>query len=323
MKTISHIILTSVLMIMIGCQKSPTDSKESSDDWLIEAIMSADKTEISISQLPSESQYVINEDYDDYTDVDAGFASGLGYEVTMGGSGDKMGRYSDLYFNMEGRRLNGKRHGWGKDKWDRDDKDSWKCFKLALPVSFTMPDGSTVTVESDDEQGWAGMKAWYEANPDSKVRPAMQYPVDVSLDDNTTITVNSDEDMKGLYRRCGGRKDDDVDACFWLVYPITFIMPDGSAITVDDKEDWEAVKNWYEENSDSEDRPSLQYPVDIKYRDGSIVTISNEEAMTTAKEDCGESSESDNMTQEVCEERGGTWTEASDRDGEYYCNMGG
>mgnify|MGYP001185676615 FL=1 len=291
MKSLSHILLASFLMIIVGCQKSPVASKESSDDWLIEAIMSADKSEVSISQLPSESQNVIDQDYNDYMDVNAGFASGLGYQVTMGGAGDKFGPYSDLYFNLEGRRLNGKKHGWNKDRWNRDDKDSWKCFKLVLPVSFTMPDGSTITVENDDEQGWAGIKAWYQANPDTKVRPAMQYPVDVSLDDNTTISINSDEEMKRIYKRCGGRKDDDMDACFWLVYPITFIMPDGSAITVNEREGWEAVKAWYEENSDSEQRPSLQYPVDVKYRDGSIVTISDEEAMTAAKEDCEESND--------------------------------
>ncbi len=68
-------------------------------------------------------------------------------------------------------------------------------------------------------------------------------------------------------------------------------MPDGSAITVNEREGWEAVKAWYEENSDSEQRPSLQYPVDVKYRDGSIVTISDEEAMTAAKEDCEESND--------------------------------
>ena len=32
-----------------------------------------------------------------------------------------------------------------------------------------------------------------------------------------------------------------------------------------------------------------------------------------------ETSES-NMTQEDCEESGGTWTEAEDRDGAYYCH---
>ena len=28
-----------------------------------------------------------------------------------------------------------------------------------------------------------------------------------------------------------------------------------------------------------------------------------------------------NMTQEDCEERGGTWTEAENRDGAYYCHF--
>ena len=37
-------------------------------------------------------------------------------------------------------------------------------------------------------------------------------------------------------------------------------------------------------------------------------------------EERNETSES-NMTQEDCEERGGTWTEAENRDGAYYCHF--
>ena len=35
-----------------------------------------------------------------------------------------------------------------------------------------------------------------------------------------------------------------------------------------------------------------------------------------------ETSTESEMTQDDCEEKGGTWTEAQDRDGEYYCDTG-
>ena len=47
---------------------------------------------------------------------------------------------------------------------DREDLEV-ECFGLIYPVSFTMPDGSTITVETDDEEGWNELKDWYDDNP--------------------------------------------------------------------------------------------------------------------------------------------------------------
>ena len=41
------------------------------------------------------------------------------------------------------------------DSWERDDKEDWQCFDLIFPITFEMPDGSTITVEIDDEEGLA------------------------------------------------------------------------------------------------------------------------------------------------------------------------
>jgi len=83
---------------------------------------------------------------------------------------------------------------------DRDDKDRGRKpgFEFVYPVTYIMPDGSTVTGNDEKEVGLA-MKAWYEANPDSRERPALQYPVDVILKDGTTVTVNNDEEMQRIY----------------------------------------------------------------------------------------------------------------------------
>ena len=110
----------------------------------------------------------------------------------------------------------------------------------------------------------------------------------------TIADMNVDEtDFRRIYFNLEGRKlehkrDEEREdrQCFDLVYPVTFILPDGSSITVTDREDWEELKDWYEENPDSEERPTLQYPVDIIYEDGITVTINNEDEMDAIKENC-------------------------------------
>ena len=288
MKITFHILLTMGLLMIIGCQTGLTKSEGISDAELIQAIIDADKTEISMEQLPGQSRTVMEQDYYDYMGFAAKKATGLGYEVDLAGVGHRFGDRNEVYFNLEGRRLDPNDYGRDKDGWDRDgdDKKDWKCFNLVFPVTFDMTDGSTITVTSNDEDGWTEIKAWYEANPDSEEKPALQYPVDIVYEkDETTVTINNDDEMRGAYRHCGGRDDRDR-ACFALVYPVTFIMPDGSTITVADREDWAELKAWYEANPDSEERPTLQYPVDITYRDGTTQTINNDEEMRIAKEDC-------------------------------------
>ena len=297
MKTISHVLIPAFLFLMIGCENSPTGSAGMSDAELIDAIRSASKVDIPMNDMPSQSQSIIEND-NEYDALGAKKASGLGYEVDLAGRGHKSGDRNEVYFNLEGRKLDPYDYGRDKDGWDGDgdDKKDWKCFDLVLPVTFDMPDGSTITVTSDDEEGWAEIKAWYEANPDVEEKPALQYPVNIVYEDDdeeneTTVTINNDDEMRGAYRRCGDRDDDKDRACFALVYPVTFIMPDGSTITVADREDWAELKAWYETNPDAEERPTLQYPVDITYRDGTTQTINNDEEMRIAKEDCRDEDE--------------------------------
>ena len=288
-----HIFIIVVLMMMVGCQKAPTGSVGMSDAELIQLIIDANKVDVPMDEMPSESQTVIEEDYNDYMGMAAKKAAGLGYEVDLAGVGRRYGDRNEVYFNLEGRKLDpndwGRKGGdWDKDGWDRDDdKEDWKCFDLVFPITFDMPDGSTITVTSDDEDGWAEIKAWYETNPDAEEKPALQYPVEIIYEDET-ITINDDDEMRAAYRRCGDRDDDKDKECFELVFPVTYIMPDGSTITVtsDGEDGWAELRAWYEANPDAEEEPTLQYPVDILYADGTTQTINNDEEMRAAEEEC-------------------------------------
>ena len=271
----SLIILS--LLIFVGCENSMTKSDKMFDDQLMQDIIDAEKIDINMTDLPSLSRTVIDQDYNDYIEIVAKMASGLGYQVSMDGKGCKTGFHNEVYFNLEGRKL--------KSKRDRGDKDGFKCFELVLPATFVMPDGSSITVE--DENSYMAVRDWYANNSDSKEKPTLQYPVNIIYRDGDTQTINNDEEMGNTKADCRKWDDDKKDwGCFRLVYPITFIMQDGSAISMIDKEDWMELKSWYEENPDIEEKPALQYPVNIIYRDGDTKTINNDEEMASAKEDC-------------------------------------
>jgi len=290
MKYTIQILLTAFLIMMTGCQNTGTEPVGLSDIELIQAIIDADKISVGMDELPSNSKTIVEEDYNEYDGIDTKKAYGLGYEVSMDGKGHKMGHRCEVYFNLEGRKLDPNVKRGDKSDWDRDDdKGDWKCFDLVLPVTYVMPDGSTITVSSDDEDDWVQLKSWYDANPNSEEKPTLQYPVDIlfeTRDGSITVTVTNDEEMRNAYLRCGGR-DDDNRECFELVLPVSFVMPDGSTITVENDSGWVDLRSWYETNPDTEGRPELQYPVDILF-DDETVTINNAEEMNMVKRECWE-----------------------------------
>ena len=288
------IFVLPLLLMIAGCDLGVKQEYETSDAELIQMIIDSDKVDIDISELPEQSQTYLSND-GEYDELGSRYASQLGYEVERIGKGSKSGRRGDVYFNVEGRKLNpndwGKRgRGFGVGK-----KEDWECFTLEFPVSFNMPDGSLVTVEADDEESWAEIKTWYETNQDSEERPTMQFPI-VILFDEESLVIEDQAEMRSAYQECYPKRDgewsrDGDETCFYLVFPVTYVMPDGSTISVtsDDEDGWSDLKDWYEENEYSEDKPELQYPVDIivETEEGtSTVTINNEEEMTVAKREC-------------------------------------
>ena len=203
MKSISILLIPLFLFLMIGCENNVTNPAGMSDAELIQAIISANKVDISITELPDQSQTIVENDYNDYDGLGAKKASGLGYEVELAGRGHRFGDRNEVYFNLKGKKLDPDDYGRDKDDWYRDHKDGWKCFDLVLPITFVMPDGSSITI--DDEEDWVDLRGWYEANPESEEEPALQYPVDIiyETDEGTmTVTINNDEEMDAAEEEC-------------------------------------------------------------------------------------------------------------------------
>ncbi len=111
-----------------------------------------------------------------------------------------------------------------KKDFDKDyskdhDKDDDTCFDMVYPVTYTMPDGSTLTF-NDEASFWDGIKAYYEAN-DTDQKPQLQYPVDIDWEDGTTQSVDNEEEMTLAKENCDS---DEVILCDW----------DGSLVTNND-----------------------------------------------------------------------------------------
>ena len=281
--------LAIVMLAFTSCSKNDSKINDGNNDAdLIAAIQKAtNKQNISVGELPAPSITVLNEDYsDNYIEV-AKLAPELGYEVDMRcEKGPRVGEQRQAYFDLRGRELRADRDGKGDGKGDKgDDKGDGKknCFKLVLPVTFTMPDGSEITIE--EREDFLLIRAWYEEHPDVKEKPELQYPVDIEYRDGKVVTINNNEEMIEAKKECND-KVWHKRRCFELVYPVTFIMPDGSEIVLNSKEDRILIRQWYEAHPDVAEKPELQFPVDIKYKDGTVKTINNKEEMMEAKKGC-------------------------------------
>ena len=86
-----------------------------------------------------------------------------------------------------------------KDCYGKDDKKE-DCFDLAYPLDYTMPYGSVITM--NDEKDWDAIKAWYEANPNSKEKFSLVYPVGVVLKDGSSKTIGNEDEMIILKKKC-------------------------------------------------------------------------------------------------------------------------
>ena len=181
-----------------------------------------------------------------------------------------------------------------KSEINDDDKDGKKdekdCFEFVYPISYTMPDGSTISGD-DEEALWGAIKEWYETH-DSEEKPTLNYPIEIIFPDNDGVfEIDSEEEMKEATEGCKDDWDDkdwdkDEKDCFEFVFPISVTMPDGSTITGDnDEEVFGAIEEWYKIH-DSQQEAVLNYPVQIVFPDNDMpVTINNDEELEDA-EDC-------------------------------------
>ena len=145
-----------------------------------------------------------------------------------------------------------------KDCWEEwKEGEKKECFKLVYPIIYELPDGSMITVQSDDEEGWQEIKNLNVTEDDL----ILQYPVDITIsteEGDITQTINSEEEMRSAKSRCiedwfgeDGMGEDKTQECFSMVFPITYLMPDNSSLTInnDEESEWINLRTWYEQNA--------------------------------------------------------------------------
>jgi hypothetical protein len=294
MKIKSFILLSTLFLFLISCQ-SNLEPVGLSDGEIVLMIQESDKLEIPLDQIPQSSINTIHSEYDTYIDISTKKAIGVGYQVELAGLGHFSGYKNDVYFSEDGRELNP--NDWGRKRRgfirDIDRKNNnWGCFEMIYPVSFDMPDGSVLSILSDDEEGWSSIKIWYESNPVSEIKPEIRFPL-VLFFEEESITVNDKDELKDVYLECRydkmkERNEIHRQKCFDLVYPIFFIMPDGSSLVINNDENgWGDLKTWYQDNAGfNEEKPEFQYPVDVVIQDDQILIINSEAEMIELKNEC-------------------------------------
>lgn len=102
-----------------------------------------------------------------------------------------------------------------KDIFDKEyKKDSGKvdCIKLIYPITYTMPDGTTISGEEKAIE--TEMKAWYLANPTSEEKPALNYPVDyIDLKTEETEAATNDDELIFAKKNC--YEGEEMEVCTW------------------------------------------------------------------------------------------------------------
>ena len=313
MKKIDTLILPITFLFLIaGCAKD--EPKGISDAELVQAIIDAEgKVEVTMAELPTAARGTMEENYlNDYLHLYSMKASMLGYEVSIAGRPGNSGKRGEVYFDIDGRKLDPEDYGddykyWygERDGFDRDnfgEKRNWNCFDIVYPITIMLPNGSSYLIDSEEDSDLETIKSYYEENEGADERPSIIFPVNIIDHEGETKAINSEEEMEDAYMHCSGR-DRDKRECFGLVFPVTYIMPDGSSYEIadEDVESWAELKAWYDANPEAEERPELQYPVDIMYEsEDRTVTISNEEEMLAAKEECREMWGADEEEYEEC-----------------------
>jgi len=162
-------------------------SKFSDDDQLINAISESNNKEIIYSEkLPVISRSILENDYSTMEISTVLEDPDLGFEINMNDIIEtKFSFKNKTFFAKDGRELISKKYKKNK-------------FKFVFPISFIMPDNSTITVINNKVLK-SKLKAWHYANPNSREKGKIVFPVQLAFGDKI-VKINSEEEMKALHQ---------------------------------------------------------------------------------------------------------------------------
>ena len=185
------------------------------------------------------------------------------------------------------------------DRGDDDDRDDTdrdnSCFEFVYPISFTMPDGTTISGTARELT--AQIADWYENNPRSDREPEHVFPVSIVwIQSDEEFVVENLETLEAAYERCenldedddGGR--DEMEDCVEFVYPLSVEMPDGTILSGNQETLRSNIAEWLEAHPDARQTWSLVFPLDIiiPTRDA-VITVQSEAELDRYNSLCNDS----------------------------------
>ena len=172
-----------------------------------------------------------------------------------------------------------------EDEMDLDLEDL-DCFEFSYPLTLQMPDGTEVTIDSDEEFEEVASD-WFDENPDCVAYPTFVFPITVIIDDEEE-TINNEEELCELIEDCWEDESwDDFEDCFTFEFPLNVLMPGGDISVANNIDELEQIyEDFYDAHEDCDDEPEIQYPFTVTLEDGTQVRVTNEEEFEEVLDNC-------------------------------------
>ncbi|MEQ1744915.1 MAG: hypothetical protein ABMA02_05795 [Saprospiraceae bacterium] len=184
---------------------------------------------------------------------------------------------------------------------ERGGMGRYGCFELVFPVSITLPNGTTVEVDSYDAIKQQ-LRTYFEANGGRRPRGGMRnhlnfvFPISVVSQDGDVITVEDEAALLALRAECGGTFGSHGPrghgqhglSCFEIVFPITIELPDGTTQQADSRQAiHQIMRTWKQNNPGVQGRAKVVFPITVKMAsDGTLVTVNSREELRALKAGC-------------------------------------
>ncbi|NNE30083.1 MAG: hypothetical protein HKN16_10615 [Saprospiraceae bacterium] len=168
------------------------------------------------------------------------------------------------------------------------------CYELIFPIDIAF--GDEVVEIGGYQELISAIREWKQDNPSAATRPQFVYPIELADPDGNIFSVASKEEMAEYRKLCirvwfqnhdwNGHSNRPM-FCFRPVYPLTIELPSGILVTAQDKYQMRNIlREWKENNPDSDQRPTLVFPMTVFMNDGTLVEVESKEALKELKEEC-------------------------------------
>lgn len=121
--------------------------------------------------------------------------------------------------------------------------------------------------------------------------------VAATVDKTRATNTNGADTTDGTETAASMDDDDDCldhceEFCFDFIYPVTVVFPDGTTAVANDEDELEMLaEDWYDQNPNSDEDPSLEYPVEVELEDGELLTLNNDDELFELLDECEEGEE--------------------------------